>query len=304
MARAVEGTYLVRIENIDATRCTPEREAEMLEDLAWLGLSSDEPERRQSDHLGDYAAALAELDRLGLTYPAFLTRGEVRAIVRQAEENGACWPRDPDGAPLYPDIDKRRDGQDRKRRLEAGERHAIRLDMQKAVERAGGNLRWTETGLGESRHVAADPAKWGDIILSRSDAPGSYALCVVVDDARQGITHVVRGQDLYHATSVQRLLQVILGYTEPLYHHHRLLLDTDGRKLSKSNGSTAIATLRETTGVTPSDIRRLVGVDDRLSTHAPEHAVHDPVFQHRSIDLRTDDEDHGRHVEEDERDHQ
>lgn len=304
MARAAGGEYLVRIENIDASRCTPELEALVLADLAWLGLSSARPERRQSEHLADYAAALAELERKGLTYPAFLTRGDVRGIVRQAKENGISWPRDPDGAPLYPDLDRLRASEDRNARLARGERHAIRLDMQKALAIAGTDLGWMETGGGREERIAADPAVWGDIVLSRSDAPGSYALCVVVDDAAQGITHVVRGADLYEATSVQRLLQVILGFPEPVYHHHRLVLDEDGQKLSKSNRSTALAVLREQAGATPSDIRRLVGLQDRISSNAPEHPVHHPIFQHGSIDLGADDEDDRRHVEEDQRDHE
>lgn len=259
MAHAVGGRSLLRIEDIDRTRCTPAFEAGILEDLAWLGLSPDEAIRRQSDHLDDYAEALSTLADLGLLYPAFLTRAEVRAHVSEAERDGRSWPRDPDGAPLYPDIDKQRGPGERAARLAAGERHAIRLDMTRAVELAGAGLRWHETGKGQLETIEADPAAWGDVVLSRSDAPGSYALCVVVDDAAQGITHVVRGADLYEATAVQRLLQTLLGFPEPVYHHHRLILDEAGRKLSKSNRSTAIAELRAG-GNTPSDIRRLVGL--------------------------------------------
>lgn len=259
MADGMGGYYLVRVENIDRTRCTPELEQALLADLAWLGLSSDGPVRRQSDHLADYAAALAELDRLGLTYPAFQTRGEVKVLVRDAEGRGEIWPRDPDGAPLFPDGDRLRPWAEREERLLRGERHSIRLDMTRAMALAGANLGWLEMAdTGEIKRIPADPARWGDVILSRSDAPGSYALCVVVDDAAQQITHVVRGLDLYHATSVQRLLQVILGLPEPVYRHHRLILDEDGNKLSKSNGSVALSALREA-GMTPSDIRRLVG---------------------------------------------
>lgn len=258
MADATGGRYLVRIENIDGTRCTPELERGLLDDLEWLGLSSDGPLRRQSDHLPDYAAALAELQRLGLTYPAFLTRGEVKMLVRESEDRGRTWPRDPDGAPLYPDADRQRPAAEREERLARGERHAIRLDMGKAIALAGGTLSWLETGRGQPERIEARPAAWGDLVLSRSDAPGSYALCVVIDDAAQDITHVVRGMDLFQATSVQRLLQVLLGLPEPVYHHHRLILDETGRKLSKSSGSTALASLREA-GMSPSDIRRLVG---------------------------------------------
>lgn len=259
LARKTGGTYLVRIEDIDRTRCTPELETAMLEDLAWLGLASDRPERRQSDHLADYAKALARLDALGLVYPAFLSRGEVRALVRQAEAAGRQWPRDPEGVPLFPDIDRNRDPADRAERLARGEKHQLRLDMAKALALAGAGIDWLELGDGQERIVHADPASWGDVVLSRSDAPSSYTLSVVVDDAAQGVTHVVRGLDLFQATAVQRLLQDLLGLPAPSYLHHRLIVGPDGRKLSKSSGSTALAALRRE-GATPSDIRRLVGI--------------------------------------------
>ncbi len=259
MARAQDGLYLVRIEDIDRTRCTPELEAAMLDDLAWLGLSSDRPERRQGEHLADYAAALSTLEEHGLIYPAFLTRGEVNALVREAENSGKIWPRDPDGAPLYPDIDRRRDPLDRAERLARGDRHSLRLDMARALARVGHSLSWTETGNGAPERIEAHPERWGDVVLSRSDAPSSYHLSVVVDDAAQGITHVVRGSDLREATAVHRLLQVMLGLPEPVYHHHRLIVDKDGRKLSKSTGSTALGDLRAE-GRTPSDILDLIGI--------------------------------------------
>lgn len=259
MARELHGRYLVRIEDIDAARSTPDFETGILEDLAWLGLSSDEPERRQSHHLGTYRAALLRLEEMGLVYPAFLSRGEVNAIVRAHEEAGTEWPRDPDGGPLYPDIDRNRDLRDRAIRLERGDEHRLRLDMGKALARIGSSLSWMEMIDGKPRRVLADPAAWGDVVLSRSDAPSSYTLSVVIDDAQQGVTHVVRGLDLYQATAVQRLLQELLGLPEPLYFHHRLVVGEDGRKLSKSNGSAALSHLRAQ-GATPSDIRRLVGV--------------------------------------------
>lgn len=259
MARALGGRYLVRIEDIDATRSTADFEAGILEDLAWLGLSSDEPERRQSQHVSAYRAALARLEDMGLVYPAFLSRGEVKAMVSAKEAAGTAWPRDPDGAPLYPDIDRNRDERDRAIRLERGEEHSLRFDMKKALDRIGHPLSWMEIVDGEPRRVLADPAAWGDVVLSRSDAPSSYTLSVVVDDAEQGVTHVVRGRDLYHATAVQRLLQELLGLPEPLYLHHELIVGADGRKLSKSNGATALSRLRAQ-GATPSDIRRLVGI--------------------------------------------
>lgn len=259
MADAQGGTYLVRIEDIDRTRCTPELEVAMLDDLAWLGLSSDRPERRQSDHLEDYAAALRKLEALGLVYPSFLSRGEMRAIVRDAESGGTIWPRDPEDVPLFPLLDRDRSPGERAERLARGERHQMRLHMGRAISLLSEPLDWEEFDGAGKRRISADPAAWGDIVLSRSDAPSSYALSVVVDDAAQGITHVVRGMDLFHATAVQRLLQVLLGLPAPLYCHHRLILGRDGRKLSKSDGATALASLRRE-GATPSDIRALVGI--------------------------------------------
>ena len=259
MAREMGGLYLVRIEDIDATRSTPENEAAILEDLAWLGLSSDAPERRQSEHLDEYEEALDRLREMGLVYPAFLSRGEVKAIVKAEEEAGRPWPRDPDGAPLYPDTDRLRNAHDRAKRLERGDKHAWRLDMAKAIALLNRPLFWMETSERWPAHIPANPHAWGDVVLSRPDAPSSYTLSVVVDDAAQGVTHVVRGRDLYHATSVQRLLQELLALPEPVYHHHRLVLDAEGRKLSKSSSSTALSELREK-GATPSDILRLVGV--------------------------------------------
>jgi glutamyl-Q tRNA(Asp) synthetase len=258
MARAADGLYLVRIEDIDQSRSSPEFQAGILEDLQWLDLSSDLPERRQSDHLPDYRDALDRLKEMGLVYPAFLSRGEVKAMVSDWEKSGNSWPRDPDGAPLYPDIDRKRSESEIAERLARGERHTLRLDMRKALTLLNRPLAWTETGDGPRGRIDADPARWGDVVLSRSDAPYSYTLSVVVDDAAQNVSHVVRGLDLYHATSVQRLLQELLGLPVPVYHHHRLILGPDGRKLSKSNRSTALASLREG-GLTPSDIRRLVG---------------------------------------------
>lgn len=258
-ARASGGLYLVRIEDIDQARCTPELEADMLFDLDWLGLSSDRPERRQSEHLSAYADALSRLDDMGLIYPAFLTRGEVKACMIRWEASGRHWPRDPDGAPIYPDIDRLRHPSDRAERLERGERHALRLDMAKALARIGTPLGWRETGQGLEQRIAAHPERFGDVVLSRSDAPSSYHLSVVVDDAVQGITDVVRGRDLLASTSVHRLLQALHGFPEPTYHHHRLVLGPDNRKLSKSSGSTALSSLRES-GADPSDIFRLIGV--------------------------------------------
>jgi glutamyl-Q tRNA(Asp) synthetase len=261
MAKAAGGPLLLRIEDIDATRCRPEYEAAIYEDLRWLGLAWEEPVRRQSEHFADYRAALARLEAMGLVYPSFESRAEIAALVAANEANGP-WPRDPDGAPLYPGTAKTLGAAERSDRIASGAPYALRLDMAAALARMP-RLTWTETGTGpegESGTVIANPAGWGDVILARKDTPTSYHLAVVVDDAAQGVTDVVRGRDLFHATSVHRLLQTLLGLPEPRYHHHRLATDADGRKLSKSTQATGLRELRSQ-GLTPPDIRRLAGLD-------------------------------------------
>jgi glutamyl-Q tRNA(Asp) synthetase len=253
MAQAVGGRLLLRIEDIDETRCRPELETAILEDLAWLGLDFTPPMRRQSEHYAGYRAALVRLDAMGLIYPSFESRAEIsRMAVGQ----------DPDGAPLYSGHAKSLSTAERARRIEAGEPYALRLDMTAAIERAG-LLTWQESGegpAGETGLVAANPAAWGDVILARKETPTSYHLAVVVDDAAQGVTHVVRGRDLFHASSVHRLLQALLGLAAPRYYHHRLVLDNAGRKLSKSTLATGLRELRAG-GANPADIRKAVGLD-------------------------------------------
>jgi glutamyl-Q tRNA(Asp) synthetase len=258
MAKAAGGRLLLRIEDIDETRCRPEFEAAIQEDLVWLGLEWEAPVRRQSEHYDDYRAALGKLDAMGLVYPSFESRAEIAALVAAREP----WPRDPDGAPLYPGNATSMPAAERARRLATGAPYALRLDMAVAVRRAG-PLAWSETGTGpsgETGRIAADPLAWGDAILARKETPTSYHLAVVVDDAAQGVTDVVRGQDLFHATAVHRLLQSLLGLPVPRYHHHRLVLDADGRKLSKSTQATGLRELRAQ-GLEAADIRRLVGLD-------------------------------------------
>jgi glutamyl-Q tRNA(Asp) synthetase len=245
LARAANGRLLLRIEDIDEARCRPEYESAIYEDLRWLGLTWDEPVRRQSEHHADYRTALAKLDALGLIYPSFESRAE---IARTAVS------RDPDGAPLYSGAGKSLAASERQRRIEQGEPYALRLDMNAALARTG-TLQWTE----DTKPVDADPAAWGDVVLARKETPTSYHLSVVVDDAAQGVTDIVRGQDLYHATSVHRLLQALLGLPAPRYRHHRLILDDQGRKLSKSTQATGLRELR-TQGKTPVDIPAMVGL--------------------------------------------
>ena len=259
-ARAVGGRFLLRIEDIDATRCRSEFETAIYQDLAWLGLSWETPVRRQSEHLPGYREVVAKLSAQGLVYSAFESRAEIARLVAQREAAGA-WPRDPDGAPLYPGAAKALAPAERQRLIERGAPYALRLDMAAARQRAG-ELFWTEQGEGpggESGRIAARPEAWGDVILARKETPTSYHLSVVIDDALQGVTDVVRGQDLFHATSVHRLLQQLLGLPQPSYLHHRLLLDDRGQKLSKSTDATGLRELRSA-GATPADIRRLVGL--------------------------------------------
>ena len=259
MARAAGGRLLLRIEDIDRTRCRPEFEQAIYEDLAWLGLAWETPVRRQSEHLDDYRAAIAQLEHRGLIYPSFESRAEIARMVAEREAE-ARWPRDPDGAPLYPGRARALTAAERAERIAAGEPYALRLDMARAMS-ATGPLTWIETGVGPSHEtgtVATAPQAWGDVVLARKETPTSYHLSVVLDDALQGVTDVVRGQDLFWSTSVHRLLQSLLGLPAPTYHHHRLLRQ-DGRKLSKSTQATALRSLRKQ-GVTPADIRRLVGL--------------------------------------------
>jgi glutamyl-Q tRNA(Asp) synthetase len=264
MARAVGGRLLLRIEDIDPARCRPEYEAAIYEDLAWLGIAWEEPVRRQSEHFDDYQAALARLEASGLVYPSFESRAEITALVAERDAVGALrepWPRDPDGAPLYPGTAKSLSPAERQRRIETGAPYALRLEMAAALARAGA-LEWAETGEGpegETGAVAAAPAAWGDVVLARKETPTSYHLSVVVDDVLQGVTQVVRGQDLFWSSSVHRLLQALLGLPAPTYHHHRLVLGPDGRKLSKSTRATALRTLRHD-GTNPADIRQMVGL--------------------------------------------
>ncbi len=258
-ARAAGGRLLLRIEDIDEARCRPEYEAAIYEDLAWLGIAWEMPVLRQSAHYEDYRAALARLEAMGLIYASFESRAEIARLVA---ERGETWPRDPDGVPLYPGDAKAMGAAERARRMQAGELYALRLDMRGAIERAG-PVTWIESGAGpagESGSIAADLAAWGDVILARKGIPTSYHLAVAVDDAAQDVTDVVRGCDLFHATSVHRLLQVLLDLPQPRYHHHRLILDADGRKLSKSTSATGLRELRAQ-GASAADIRHLAGLD-------------------------------------------
>lgn len=239
------GRFLVRIEDIDRGRCRPEFEAAIYEDLGWLGLEWDQPVRRQSEHFADYEAALGKLSGMGLLYPCFCTRREI------VESSKA--PHGPEG-PLYPGTCRVMDKGERAERLARGDAYALRLDMGKALSRIGGPLVWHDRDTGE---IAAQPQDSGDVVLARKDTPTSYHLSVTVDDALQGVTLVIRGQDLFHATHVHRVLQALLGLPVPEYHHHPLLVDASGRRLAKRHKDETLATFREK-GLTPADLRALI----------------------------------------------
>jgi glutamyl-Q tRNA(Asp) synthetase len=253
MADDMDGRMLLRMEDIDRERCTPELERLMLDDLEWLGLTWEKPVRRQSENFPDYRNALERLMKMELVYPAFLSRSGIRQEIERF--NIRDWPRDPDGALHYPTTERKLSRREQQARMQSGQPYALRLNMDRAVEAAGTELVWQEFDSGQ--FIEAHPQDWGDVIIARRDMPTSYHLSVVIDDALQAITHVVRGKDLYHATSVHRLLQHLFGIEPPLYHHHRLILDKDGHKLSKSRKDTSLRSLRER-GATRQEICSLI----------------------------------------------
>ncbi|MEQ1718988.1 MAG: tRNA glutamyl-Q(34) synthetase GluQRS [Hyphomicrobium sp.] len=258
MAQRLGGMFLVRIEDIDMVRARPELIAAIFDDLTWLGLRWELPVLHQSRHLADYRAAADRLQALGLLYPCFATRKDIVAAASHTLL-------DPEGALVYPGIWRARDGHAVVERMGLGEPFALRLDMGRAIGMAkqklqGRPLAFTEMDNGgRMRTVVCAPERWGDVIILRKETPSSYLIAVVVDDARQGVTHVTRGMDLYPATDAQRLLQVLLDLPEPIYHHHRLIADAGGLKLSKSKGAQSLAEMRAA-GATPGDIRRMAGL--------------------------------------------
>jgi len=301
LARESGGRFLLRIEDIDQGRARPLFETAIYEDLAWLGLDWEQPVRRQSEHFADYAAALEQLDAMGLLYACDCKRSDIAAVA--AATPG--WPRDPDGAPVYPGFCRAKPRRPARDVLRAGG-VALRLDMEKAAAmfavRTHPSPRHGRACPGHPRHdeqrgpvfdladipsrasapagvdgrdkpghdglvgacftehgrgvICADPRLWGDVVLARKDTPASYHIAVVVDDALQGVTDVVRGQDLFAATSLHRLLQDLLGLPEPRYRHHPLITDAQGEKLAKSRGSPSLRDLRAA-GVAPDEVRRM-----------------------------------------------
>ena len=254
-AKETAGTLLLRLEDIDPQRCTAAFERGIVGDLAWLGVEWPAPIIRQSERFSIYAATLADLGRRGLVYPCFCTRGTVARWVAAHPD----WPHDPDGAPLYPGLCRGLSADECADRRSHGDLAALRLDCAAAIASLPGPIDWAEYGEGASpRAVWAEPQIWGDVLLGRRDTPASYHLAVVVDDAAQGVTDIVRGEDLFHATGLHRLLQDLLGFQAPRYHHHRLILDEAGRKLSKSRNGRSLADLRAA-GETPDRIRHRLG---------------------------------------------
>ena len=249
LAKDSGGRFLLRIEDIDGVRYRPEHERGILEDLAWLGLTWEEPVWRQSDRMEHYAAALATLQAEGLVYPCFCTRKEIREEIARAPSA----PHGPEG-PHYPGTCRHLGTTARETRMAAGESFALRLDCTAAVKRTG-SLVWTDRLAGVQ---AAEPLSLGDVVLARKDIATSYHLAVTLDDAAQGVTLVTRGEDLFHATHVHRLLQALLDLPVPQWQHHPLLTGPDGERLAKRSGAHSIRNLREA-GHSPAEVRAMAG---------------------------------------------
>lgn len=242
---AKNGRFLLRIEDIDRGRCRPEFEAAIYEDLAWLGLTWETPVRRQSAHFADYEAALARLQDQDLLYPCFCTRADIAAAA-SAPHPG------PEG-PIYPGTCRHLPSADQQARIMAGTPYALRLKTDRAVADVG-PLTWHDAAQGE---IAATPEIFGDVVLARKDTPTSYHLACTWDDALQGVTLVTRGEDLFQATHIHRLLQALLNLPTPGYAHHGLILDTDGKKFSKRDKAPTLRSLRDA-GKSADDVRRML----------------------------------------------
>ena len=250
-AAQLGGKMLLRIEDIDRGRCRPEFESAISDNLTWLGLTWPVPVRRQSEHFADYTAALDQLNEAGLLYPCICTRAEIKAEI--AESPSA--PHGPDG-PIYPGMCLGITPAEAVFRKTRGESFALRLNMAKALKQAGADLVFEDATQGL---IHADPAKFGDVILARKETPTSYHLAVTVDDHIQGITCVTRGDDLFEATHIHRLLQQLLNYETPHYAHHPLIQDADGRRLAKRTQATSLNELRRL-GLTPDAVRALMPI--------------------------------------------
>ncbi len=248
-ARESGGRFLLRLEDIDATRCRPDYADAIQEDLAWLGLDWDGPVRVQSAHLAEYQAVLDTLEARGLLYPCFCTRAKIGREVADA----AGAPHTPDGSLRYPGTCRALPPAERRSRVAAGEPYVMRLDSARAMQHLHRALTFAEAGSGR---LTCAPEAFGDVVLARKDVPVSYHLCVTHDDALQGVTLVTRGVDLLPATDLHRLLQALMGWPEPAYEHHGLLTDASGRRLAKRDPAATLRALRAE-GCTPGDVRRL-----------------------------------------------
>lgn len=255
---AAHGTMILRIEDIDPARCRPEFIDDIIEDMRWLGIAFPYPVRRQSDNFDDYRAALRQLDEMGLLYPCFCTRKDI--------QESATAPHGPEGM-LYAGTCRHLSGNERRDKIASGIPYALRLDMGKATQQAGNALVWNDIYRGEQR---ATPEILGDVVLARKDTPASYHLCVTLDDHLQNITHVTRGEDLFYASHLHRLLQEILGLNVPQWAHHPLLLDAEGKRFAKRNDSVTLQSLRKG-GKTPEDIVSII--HDALPVDGPWRAL-------------------------------
>ena len=257
LAQLAKGKFILRIEDVDGGRARDEFERQIYDDLEWLGLTWETPVWKQSEHMDNYASALQKLDDMGLLYPCFASRREIldHPLSKTMAES-------PDGNPIYPGIHRELPKQKAARWIAEGKPHTLRLNMTKAVSFALDKMAFGQQQAfsfrerradGEYETVIVKPEAWGDMILARREMPTSYTLSVVVDDALQGVTHVTRGEDLYYATSAQRLLQILLDLPEPHYFHHPLIVDMTGRKLSKSDEDVSLKTIRAT-GISASEL--------------------------------------------------
>jgi glutamyl-Q tRNA(Asp) synthetase len=252
-AQAAGGRFLLRIEDIDPTRCRPNYTDDLMEDLAWLGLNWEYPVRKQSEHMADYQQALNKLTRKGLVYPCFCTRKEIATEVAAAGYAPHLSSLGPDGV-VYPGTCRNLNEAERQQRIARGDQHSFRFDVAAAAAQAGA-LTWHDRGRGE---MAARPEDFGDVVLARKETPTSYHLSVTVDDHLQGVTLVARGEDLLRATDIHRLLQALLGYKTPEYHHHGMLMNARGERLSKRDGAVSLRSLRAA-GHSAAEVRAMAG---------------------------------------------
>lgn len=259
IANRYNGRFLLRMEDIDIGRTRKEFIEAIYEDLNWMGLKWEKTVRKQSEHFSEYQKAIQKLLQLNLLYPCFATRKEISEAIRK--KNSPAYPLDPDGSPVYPGIYKEVSRAELENRMKSGQLFAYRLNMEAALEYTRQqSLPMQITVMDEEGNIhkkLAEPQRWGDAVIVRKDTPTSYHLSVVHDDAQQGITHIVRGQDLEAATDLHRLLQAVLGLPSPIYYHHPLLKDSSGQKLAKSKGSKSIREMRNE-GITPQEIQKLL----------------------------------------------